>query len=203
MESAENDEVDIDTAALFGASQSGDESAIDTLLRRYLPGLVAYVRNNAGNGIVAHESVTDIAQSACREVLTRLTEERFTYTDEAHFRAWLYQVASRKIKDRARHWTREKRNPGRLRMPESDETVLLDGIAAALTPSEHAIGREQRARLAVALEKLDPRQREIVKMAYEEQLPHKEIAARLQIEEGHSRTLLARALARLARLLAE
>lgn len=203
MDSAEDERFHADTAALIGASSSGDAAAVDVLIQRYLPGLVAYVRSNAGNGVVAHESATDIAHSACREVLTRLTEERYVYTDEAHFRAWLYQVALRKIQDRARHWNRAKRNPDRLQAPGTAETILLDGIAAALSPSEHAIDREQRERLLAALQQLDPRHREIVRLAHEEQLPHKEIAARLQIEESHSRTLLARALARLARLLAD
>lgn len=192
-----------DTAALIGASSRGDTHAAGVLLERYLPALVAYVRKHAGDAIVAHESATDIAHSACREILARLAEQRHTYTDEAHFRAWLFQAALRKIQDRARHWGRDKRDPGRLQAIDPAESRLLDGIAAALSPSDHAIGQEERRRLTAALEQLDPRQREVVRLAHEEQLSHKEIGARLQIEESHSRTLLARALARLARLVAE
>jgi RNA polymerase sigma factor (sigma-70 family) len=172
-------------------------------VEHYLPDLVAYVRKNAGQAIVAHESATDIAHSACREILAKLTGQRHAYTDEAHFRAWLFQAALRKIQDRARYWGREKRDPARLRSLAAGEDRLLDDVTVCLTPSELTMAKDDHRRLAQALDKLEPRQREIVRMAHESQMSHKEIAAVFRIEESHSRTLLARALARLARLMAE
>lgn len=192
-----------DTAALVGASSRGDGRAVAALLERFLPALVGYVRQHAGAGVVAHESATDIAHSACREVLTRLAEARYAYTDEEHFRAWLCQTAMRKIQDRARYWQRERRDPERVQSLGEAESRLLVGLASALSPSEQVLDRERCERLAAALQQLDPRQREVVRLSYEEQLTHREIAARLDIEESHSRTLLARALARLARLLSD
>ncbi len=191
-----------DTERLLERSSQGDQAALEALLARYLPGLVAYVRKQAGKAIVVHESATDIAHSACREVLAALADEGYRFHGEDHFRAWLFQAALRKIQDRARHWRREKRDPARLQPIDSAQSRMLEGVMTALSPSEHAIGAEERAQLLAAIEQLDPRQREVVSLAYEMHLSHREIAARLEIEESHSRTLLARALARLARLMA-
>jgi RNA polymerase sigma factor (sigma-70 family) len=65
------------------------------------------------------------------------------------------------------------------------------------------MSREDRQRLEQAFARLAPRDQEIIGLVHEQQLPHREIALRLGIQEGHSRTLLARALARLARLAEE
>lgn len=194
---------DADPGRLLGLASSGDPGAAQALFERYLPGLIAYVRRHAGGVVAAMESATDIAHSACREVLTKLATDRFAYRDEHHFRAWLFQSALRKIQDRGRHWARDKRDPSQLEAVGEVPAALLQGLCAAIgTPSQAAITREEREQVALALLQLDARQREIVLMSYEQGLTHREIAERLQIEESHSRTLLARALARLSRLVA-
>ena len=92
-------------------AQSGDASALDALLAQHLPGLRAYIRLRCGPALRARESASDIAQSACRDVLENL--DRFQWNGEAGFKAWLYTTALRKIADRAEYWGAQKRDAKR------------------------------------------------------------------------------------------
>jgi RNA polymerase sigma-70 factor (ECF subfamily) len=178
--------------------------AVEDLLARYLPDMTEYIGRHAGRHITGRESAADLAQSVCREVLEQLSGARFEYRGEAQFRGWLFQSAERKIHNRARHWRREKRSPDREVQLPSGSRLAGDALAhPAPSPSRQAMSREDRQRLEQAFARLAPRDQEIIGLAHEQQLPHREIARRLGIQEGNSRTLLARALARLARLAEE
>ena len=76
---------DVDpTRELTAAAGRGDARAVEALIERYLPELRAFVRLRAGELIRAHESRSDVVQSACREVLQHI--ERFRFTGEGAFR---------------------------------------------------------------------------------------------------------------------
>ena len=175
----------------------GDAHAIGWLIERHLPGVLAYVRANAG-GLLAREESFDLVQSACREVLADLP--RHDYRDEVGFRRWLYLAAERKIVDRARYHGREKRGGGRDALALSDLELdhLTRGYADLATPSRHAAGVEAVAALEAALAKLSEEQRRVVVLSKVVGLPHAEIAAELGKSEVAVRSLLHRALARLA-----
>jgi DNA-directed RNA polymerase specialized sigma24 family protein len=100
-----------DHQALVQRASSGDALAIGNLMQHHLPGLLAFVRANAGHWLRAREGSFDLVQSACREVLQDLSA--CSSLDEAGFRRWLYLAAERKILDRARYHAREKRGAGR------------------------------------------------------------------------------------------
>ena len=93
---------------LVARAQGGDRKAADDLLRLHLPGLHAFVRLRAGAPITGEESVSDLVQSTCREVIQRL--DRFRYEGEDGFRWWLYTTALRKIRDRYDHRIAAKRD---------------------------------------------------------------------------------------------
>ncbi|HTE04613.1 MAG TPA: sigma-70 family RNA polymerase sigma factor [Planctomycetota bacterium] len=183
--------------------QNGDLSALDELLAQHLPGLRAYIRLRCGAALRARESASDIAQSACRDVLENL--DRFQWNGEAGFKAWLYTTALRKIADRAEYWGAQKRDAKRDIPMEllagsrgGGEAPLADLYRGIASPSQNAAGREALERLEAAFDKLDEEQREIIVMARIAGLSHAEIGERLQCTAGNARLKLFRALAALS-----
>ena len=186
--------MDTNLESLLQRASRHDEAAVSTLLAAHLPALRAFVRLKAGPSLLAKESCSDLAQSVCRDVLENA--DRFRFGGEAEFRKWLFTTAMRKIADRAEHWRATKRNPAQERDGlDADE---LQGFAHLHTPSNHAVAREELARVEEGFGKLSPEKQEVILMARLMGLSHAEIARDLGKTEGAVRTMLSRALAELS-----
>lgn len=181
---------------------SGDAVAVEELLERHLPGLRSYVRRNVSPGVLAKESSEDLVQSVCREVLQNVGE--FEYRGEAAFRSWLYQAALRKLIDRHRYYTAEKRDPGREAGGVVSTELSTDAaslLVASLTgsPSGEVIMKEEVQRLEHAFARLAETDRRIIHLVYVLGRSHADVARELACTEVASRKQLSRALARLSR----
>ena len=185
-----------ESRSLAERAARGDAQAIEALLARHLPDVEAYVRGRAGELVRGKESISDLVQSTCREVLLHLG--RFRYDGEEGFRRWLFASALRKIRDRQRYYRAEKRDASRA---TATAGLLATYFRTGTSPTGAAAVRDELEQLERALAGLSASQGEVIRLAYLEELPHGAIAARLGISEAHSRVLLSRALARLARLL--
>jgi RNA polymerase sigma-70 factor (ECF subfamily) len=188
------------TDDLLARATTGEPGAIEGLMVRFLPGLRGYLGNRAG-GLRHNESVSDIAQSVCREVLAHLRDGRLRFRGQAEFKQWFYRAAALKLSERRRFW----RSAGRDAVEDAGPAApgasdIAWDPAADATPSEDAMLREEAERFRRAFEELDGPEREVVELFHVEGLSHAEIAARLAISATNSRVRLARALARLARL---
>lgn len=182
-------------------ASGGDAAAVEDLLVRYLPDVEAYVARHAGALLSARESGADLAQSVCREALERLRSGRFRFEGEGPFRQWLYRAAVLKLMGRARYWRAEQRDPGRELAGGSQDGAVEHALALdSVTPSRAAEAAEELARLERAFAALEDGEREMLQCFYVEGLAHAEIAAQRGTSEAYSRTLLSRALARLAKL---
>lgn len=188
---------------LVDRASRGDGVAVERLLELHLPGLEAYARAQVGRLVGERESASDLVQSACREVLEHI--DRYRYDGEDGFKRWLYATVLRKIQDRHRYYKAEKRDAGReVRIDGGSASAPIEQLfagATSATPSRAASLRDEYARVERVLGGLPERHREAIRLAYLEELPHREIAARMGISEANARMLLSRALARLARLL--
>lgn len=180
----------------------GDPVAKEALLARFLPGLQQYLGRHAGALVRQKESIADLAQSVCREVLERLRDERFEYQGEAQFVQWLQQAAVHKLQNRHRFYRAEKRDAGREVAPRlgSDGGGVEDFAVTGATASQSAVRREVGEEVRRALERLPERDRQVIQWCHFEGKTHADVAAQLAITESHSRVLLARALARLAQV---
>ena len=176
----------------------GDDSALEPLLERHLPGLRAFVRARAGALVRQREDDADIVQSVCREVLQDAAE--FRYGGEAGFRHWLYATAMRKILDKHKRNTADKRDVRREAAAPSStgDRGLPDHRFAS--PSGAAIGAEQFERMAAAFDRLPDDYAEVILLSRVVGLPRKDVAAAMDRTEASVRNLLHRALAELARL---
>ena len=183
-------------AETLAAATRGDPAAVSHLLERYLPGLRAFVRLRTGDVVRGHEEHSDIVQSACRDVLENL--ERYKHGGDEGFRRWLYRTALRKIADRYEYYRAKKRDVGREGLMGSHWS---SAPGAMPTPSQHAIANEEAMRIERALASMPDDYREVVVLSRYTGMSHREIAAEMGRSELAVRTLLSRALARLAELL--
>ncbi|MFO1077805.1 MAG: sigma-70 family RNA polymerase sigma factor [Planctomycetota bacterium] len=180
------------------AAAKGGLPSSEDLLARNLPALVAYLRARVGNALAARESVHDLAQSVCREVLADVDE--LVFRSEEAFRAYLFLQASRKVIDRARFHRMAMRDPAReTELPQEHESQdLLRGFAMLFTPSRQAAAKEELSRVEDAIRDLPENQREAVLLSRIGGISYVEIARQMGLTESAVRGLVARGLARLA-----
>jgi RNA polymerase sigma factor (sigma-70 family) len=168
-------------------------------LEAHLGVLRAFVHLRLGRALRAKEETQDLVQSVCREVLAELP--RHEARSGSGFRKWLFVAAENKIRDRWRHWRREKRDLARV--VDLDSTRAADEetarqLACWITPSRQAASREELARLEQVFCELPDDYREVIVLARLRGWSHERIAEKLGRSEVATRTLLSRALARLA-----
>jgi len=192
---------------LVESAVAGDREARETLLQSHLPGLRAFVRRHVGYDVRSRETSMDLVNSVCREALQALP--RFEYRGPDSFRAWLLRQAENKIRDRGRYWRRERRTSRReagtvtTLLSHDDASERLAPLKSFCTPSHHASAREELSRAEEAFQALPADYREVIVLARVLALSHPEIARRMGRSVAATRTLLSRALARMATTLEE
>jgi RNA polymerase sigma-70 factor (ECF subfamily) len=197
MRSSNEDEV---VGRLVAAARSGDRSALDELFRHVLPDLRAFIRLRTDAPLRLRESESDLVQSTCREVLSHLGA--FEYRGPARFRSWMFTAALNKIRQKARFHRAERRDPAReQRASQSDDRELVAAYHGIANPCQEAIAHEGIRRFEAAFDRLEPAHQEVILWSRLVGLSHAEIAARMERSEEAVRSLLSRALARLATLL--
>jgi DNA-directed RNA polymerase specialized sigma24 family protein len=112
-------------AELYALATTGDATALESLIERYLPQLHAFVRLRLG-ALRARESSMDIVQSVCRELLA--SRERFEFHGEDRFRAWLFTVIA-EVMGRSEEATRQLLSRALVRLARElrSRGVELDG----------------------------------------------------------------------------
>jgi RNA polymerase sigma-70 factor (ECF subfamily) len=186
----------LDEGELVRRAQAGDRAAVTALLERHLPGLEAYVRLRVGRAIGPRDGVSDVVQSACRDLLERL--DGFQHGGEHAFRHWLYATAARKIADRFAFHGAERRNAGREAPPPEASAALAAAFAGLASPSQQAMGSEFLTRLEEAYAELDEDEREVVLLSRVAGLSRTEVAEAMGRTENAVRNLLHRTLVKLA-----
>jgi RNA polymerase sigma-70 factor (ECF subfamily) len=184
---------------LAGRASQGDEGAVHDLLQLHLPRLRAYLRLQMGPELRAKESISDLAQSTCREVLQHA--DRFRFGGEQGFRYWLFTTASRKVKNRLEYYRAGKRDIAREASPPvaaGDEDALAALYQTLSTPSRDLMRREQMEGLEAAMDSLSEDHREVILLSRILGLAHEEIAESMGRSVSATRSLLHRALAELA-----
>jgi RNA polymerase sigma-70 factor (ECF subfamily) len=195
---------DLHESAVERASR-GDAAAIDTLLERHYPALLAYVRLHAEAVIRQHESCADIVQSVCREVLEDEELGRFAYQGEPAFRKWLFKKAMYKLVDRKKYYLAQRRDPHRVQpISQIDSRTGCEGVYASLcSPSGTAIAAEDIERFERAFALLSEDYKHVITLSRLVGMSHRDIASEMGRTEGAVRVLLHRALARLGILMQE
>lgn len=170
---------------------------IDALLIEQMPALLVFLRHHTGDELAARESIEDLAQSVCREVLQ--DSPALQFDDENKFRAHLFLQALRKVVDRARFHRMAKRDMRRERpLPETRSDGEVGVYGRLVTGTQVALARERLELVERALQLLPDAQREAVLLSRVAGLSYEEIARQKGVAESTIRALAARGLTRIA-----
>lgn len=175
-----------------------DKRELDELIERHLSVLRYYVRLRAGPLLRSKEPVSDIVQSALREILAE--SSGFVYTGEAAFRRWIHRIATNKIISKHRYHVAAMRNATREEALASRVWDLPQpgDSSPEHSPSRHAVHNEDLERLQAAFDELDDEDRQILSMRRIFDIPTTQIAEELGLAESTVRWRLATIMAKLA-----
>ncbi len=192
---------DAHSGNLLQRSLSGDAVALAALMQRHLPGARAFVRVRMSPLLRAHESGSDLVQSACRELLAKAAG--FEYRGEEAFRAWLFTAVLNKLLKQERELRAQKRDARR--QVALDAHSGADGLAACysqvLSPSGALIAEERVRALEVAFDDLPDHYREVISLSRIARLSRAQVAEQMGRSQDSVRNLLPRALVALAEVL--
>ncbi len=190
-----------ETRELLLRWRNGDSAALEALLREHLPWIERLVRERLGAQLRQRHDTQDIVQAALIEVLR--DGPRFVLSDSEHLRALLSRLVENVLRVHVRHAQAERRDVRReVAAPPGDTLVFLDRRPADMpTPSQAASADEARAWVRLALEMLDPEDRDVVLWREYQGQSFQEVAQRLSVSEDAARMRFNRALPKLAKKL--
>jgi RNA polymerase sigma-70 factor (ECF subfamily) len=174
------------TAALLFRVRSGDASARDRLVRRYLEPLTRWARGRLPVAARDLADTADLVQVTLVRALNRVQE--FEPRHEGAFLAYLRRILLNEIRAEMR---KAFRRPGRSDLPDD----LPEGRAS---PLEEVIGRQALEGYERGLAALSAEEREGIIMRLELGFTHQQVAEALgRPSADAARMLVARALVRL------
>lgn len=160
---------DLGDAELLDAFRAGDVRAFETLVRRYQRPVLAIARRFARDA----DDAEDLAQRAFINASRRAGGWR-----GGSFKSWLFKIVVNLAKNHLRDTARFDRSE------DAQERELTSAEAGADARME-AVQQQKATREAVA--KLPRRQREVLLLRIDGDLPFAEIAATLGITEGNAK----------------
>ncbi len=170
---------------LMKSANAGDNAAYDRLLRAVAPVLRAASRR----GLVRAGQPVDQAEDIVQDILFAVHLKRHTWDPKAPFAPWLFAIARNKLIDALR------RRGRRIFVNIDDFSETLPGAPAEETVPASAV--------AVHLDSLPRRQRDVLQSIAVDSASIKETAAKFSMTEGAVRVALHRGLTGLATKLRE
>ena len=166
--------------ALMARAQEGDREAYTQLLRTIVPVIRAIVRKQISDNVLVDDVIQD--------VLLTVHRVRHTYDPACPFLPWLMAIARARTVDalrrRGHHWLRE-----------TDDRQIAEEVSDN-TPEDE----EREEELAMILDQLPSRQRQIVEHIHLQEMSLAEAAARHNLSVAAVKSLLHRALTNLRRM---
>ncbi|GAA5106249.1 hypothetical protein GCM10025762_10180 [Haloechinothrix salitolerans] len=172
-------------APLVEAAKAGNRYAADDLLAALRPVIVRYCRARIGRAMSTFSSADDVAQEVCLAVLTALPSYR---SSGASFLGFVYGIATHKIMDFHRKYSRDKS------LPVSDVPDI--GIETS-GPEQQLLRAELGQQLAELLNTLSDTQREVLTLRLVVGLSVAETADAISVTPGAVRVCQHRALTKL------
>ena len=196
-----------DVLRQLGQAADGDEAAWSCLLDEHREHLRRMVQLRMDQRMRGRVDASDVIQEALLAAWSELPG--YILNQRAPFGLWLRSIAGNKLLElHRRHLGTEMRDARReisLFRP-SPSGALSEALAARLVgsdsrPSRAAVRIENKARLKLALDRLDQTDREVLALRHFEQLSNEESAHLLGIAESAASKRYLRALVRLRSIL--
>ncbi|MCU0866844.1 MAG: sigma-70 family RNA polymerase sigma factor [Planctomycetes bacterium] len=189
-----------ETRQLLQRWHQGERAAIDALIARDLPWIRDHVHARLGPLLRARGETMDYLQDAILDVLHYTP--RFVTDDRRQFRALVARIVENHLRDAHDHHAALRRTPVKERPVPSDSVLDLGAAASTVTRPDAAAERnEQEAWVRLALELLEPADREVLLLRQWQGLEFAAVGERLGIAEDAARMRFQRALPKLARQL--
>lgn len=155
-----------------------DPQAFAALYDRYVERIYAYAQRETGELLMAQ----DVVSATFEKALSHMNRYEWRGTS---FGAWLYRIARNEIMmvRRKQRWT----------------VPLLGEWTSPSQVEQEVQARQERDHTAMALDRLRPRDREVLHLRYHEELTHDEIGEVLACSSKNVAVRLHRALKRLKR----
>lgn len=161
-----------DDTELAKRARAGSREAFDALVDRHGPGVLAYLHRLTRH----HED----AQDAFQETFLRAFRSIRSLRDPSRFRPWLVRIATNTAR---RHLERK----GRMRLVSTQETVDDHPLAGQEDASERLARGERKEAVRRAIGRLPDRQRAVISLRIDLNLPFSEIGLALDIKEDNAR----------------
>ncbi len=158
-------------AGLLAAVAGGSDDALTDLYRRVESRIFSFALARLGD--------SQRAADVLNEVMLEVWRRAASFEGRSRALTWILGIAHHKIVDSLRR--KERWNPG----PPPDEQIT---DAATPSPFDRAHQSERRAAVRRGLERLSDGQRQVVHLAFFEDLSYPEIARILGIPEGTVKT---------------
>jgi RNA polymerase sigma-70 factor (ECF subfamily) len=165
---------------------AGDASVVPSLLERYRDRLRRMVHFRLDPRLAARFDASDVVQEALLAATGAIRE--YAQQRPVAFYPWLCRIAWERMTDLQRHHLNAQRRSvlREEQLPGSLSNASLCELTRQLTwvgpkPGDNLDKREANARLALAIDQLDPGQCEVILLRYLEQLSLADTAAVLNI----------------------
>ena len=160
--------------ALLSAYRKGNKEAEEKLFQRYYSRLIYLARGKMGAKLKALEGASDIVQSVMRSFFGRAREKQIDVEPEENLWPLLVKITVNKIRNRAKRYGTQKRDPDRVQLLE-----VIDPLERGPSPDHVIMMKDEREHL---LEQFSGRRRRILEMILEG-FGVKEIAEQLDTTE--------------------
>lgn len=169
--------------------KSGDEAAFNEMVSRYWDRIYGMVHQLLRNQQDAEEVTQDAFIRAHRGLVN--------FRGDAAFSTWLYQIATNLARNRYWYWWRRKRDKTvsfDQPVSEDNDTPLSEVFEAEMeTPGDITVTQELVDHIAVGMEKISAKHREILILRNVKNMAYEEIAEVLGISVGTVKSRIARA----------
>ncbi|MCK5943548.1 MAG: sigma-70 family RNA polymerase sigma factor [Planctomycetes bacterium] len=181
----------------YRSGLNDDDGELARLVAEHLPWIERQVHQRMGAVVREDGDTGDVLQEALLEVLRY--GPSFRTRDRDRFRGLLLRIVENNLRDRYRRLHRGVRDRRRHAGPASDSMLELDPAVRSITsPSVAAARREHEEWLRLAVELLEPADRDVLRLRDWQQLEFAEIGSALGVSAEAARKRYHRALPRLA-----
>ncbi len=174
---------------LVARFKKGDQSAFDEMVSRYWGRIYAMVNQLLRN--------TQDAEEVTQDAFIRAHRGLENFRGDSAFSTWLYQIATNLARNRYWYWWRRKRDKSiSIDQPIGSEgdMTLADVLPAQVeTPDDITVTQEFVDHIAIGMEKLSAKHREVLVLRNIKNMTYEEIAQVLEVSLGTVKSRIARA----------